>query len=168
MVAGQSMPISNFEKQQNVRNCYQRSTRCSSAERLVLRPVACRYARSTVRHPTFLIYPRRLYQRTISIPCHGERIGEDGLLWLKAHVAKCADGWNGEKTKHLDLEDRAAWTDANIEQLYQIAEAVERCEPLPESLPKLHDEGVQFLAACLELKKVRQQSGFYDASAGSV
>jgi hypothetical protein len=97
-------------------------------------------------------FTREDYIRGLFLFRDGERIGEDGLLWLKAHVAKCAHGWGDVETKNLDLEGRAAWADANVKRLYQIAEAVERCEPLPKSLPKLHDEGVQFLAACLELK----------------
>ena len=101
-------------------------------------------------------FTREDYIRGLFLFYHGERIGEDGLLWLKAHVAKCADGWNGEKTKHFDLEGRAAWTEANIERLYRIAEAVERCE----RIPKLHDEGVQFLAACLELKRADNNPDF--------
>jgi hypothetical protein len=75
---------------------------------------------------------------------------------LQAHVARCADGWNGEKTKHLDLEGRAAWAETNIKRIHEIAEAVGRCEPV-SGLP---DEPVQFLSACVELRKAANNPDF--------
>src|SRR5262249_12521528 len=95
-------------------------------------------------------YGREDYIRGLFLFADGERIGEEGLMYLKAHVARCADGWHGAETKHLDLEGRAAWTDANRERLYEVADAVERCAPLSD----LPGDPIQFLAACVELKRV--------------
>ena len=59
----------------------------------------------------------------------GKPIGEEGLLWLKAHVAARADGvtWSdhtGPRLSELDFKKRIAWTDANSELLLKIGKAV--------------------------------------------
>jgi DNA-directed RNA polymerase len=94
-------------------------------------------------------FGREDYIRGLFLFEWGEPIGEEGLVWLKAHVARSADGWRGERTKHLNLAGRAAWTEANLVHLYEVADAVERCAPI-DGLP---DDPIQFLAACLELKQ---------------
>jgi DNA-directed RNA polymerase len=81
----------------------------------------------------------------------GAPIGEEGLKYLKAHVAKTANGntFSAEwKPGRLGLDGRVAWTDANIETLRQTGEAVLRGEPIEYALPK---DRYQFLAACVEL-----------------
>jgi len=95
-------------------------------------------------------FGREDYIRGLFLFADGERIGDDGLIWLKAHVARCADGWHGEKTKHLNLEERAGWAEANIERLSEVAEAVKSCEPLYD----LPDDPIQFLAAAHELIRI--------------
>ena len=59
----------------------------------------------------------------------GKPVGEDGLRWLKAHVAARADGvtWSdhiGPRLNDLNFEDRIAWTDANSQLLLKIGKAV--------------------------------------------
>jgi DNA-directed RNA polymerase len=64
----------------------------------------------------------------------GEPIGEEGLKWLKAHVAATADGnkWSlVERPGNLDLDGRVAWTDANLEPLRKIGNAVLQGEDDP-------------------------------------
>jgi DNA-directed RNA polymerase len=87
----------------------------------------------------------------------GKPIGEDGLLWLKAHVAGRADGvsWSDHqiaRLSELNFAERVAWTDANSDLLRKIGEAVLRGDDPAKwnwALPK--DEPYQFLAACAEL-----------------
>ena len=98
----------------------------------------------------------------------GKPIGEEGLLWLKAHVAARADGvaWSdhtGPRLSELDFTERVAWTDANSELLLKIGKAVlDGDDPATldwalrgpdkgDGHPKLIDEPIQFLAACAEL-----------------
>ena len=89
----------------------------------------------------------------------GKPIGEEGLLWLKAHVAARADGvtWSdhtGPRLSELDFKKRIAWTDANSDLLLKIGKAVlDGDDPAKWAwaLPKEKDEPVQFIAACVEL-----------------
>ena len=78
----------------------------------------------------------------------GEPIGDEGLLWLKAHVAKCAGS-----NSNLNFEQRVAWTDQNIDRIYDVAERALRCEPIPD----LPDDPIQYIAACIELKQALDQ-----------
>jgi hypothetical protein len=67
--------------------------------------------------------------RALFLLAEGESIGESGLLWLKAHVAARADGnkWSPvEKPSALNLVNRVAWTNDNLETLRNIGEAVLR------------------------------------------
>jgi DNA-directed RNA polymerase len=90
----------------------------------------------------------------------GEPIGEDGLLWLKAHVAARADKnkWSKvEKPGELNFADRVAWTDAHLEDLCEIGNAVLRGDD-PKSLAwALPGKPYQFLAACIELVLALEQ-----------
>jgi DNA-directed RNA polymerase, mitochondrial len=89
----------------------------------------------------------------------GKPIGEEGLLWLKAHVAARADGvaWSdhtGPRLSELDFKKRIAWTDANSDLLLKIGKAVLVGEDPAKwawALPKEKDQPVQFVAACVEL-----------------
>jgi DNA-directed RNA polymerase len=88
----------------------------------------------------------------------GKPIGEEGLLWLKAHVAARADGvaWSshgGPRLSELDFKKRIAWTDANSELLLKIGKAVLDCDD-PAKLDwalQGNDEPIQFIAASVEL-----------------
>jgi len=78
------------------------------------------------------------------------------LKWLKAHVARSADGasWSiPPKPSKLDLAGRIAWTDKNLDLLCKIGKAVlDGADPesIWWALPA-DDEPYQFLAACAEL-----------------
>src|SRR5262245_35099350 len=92
----------------------------------------------------------------------GEPIGEEGLWWLKAHVAARADGnaWSRvEKPSKLTRDQQVAWTDSNLPELRHIGEAVLRREDPANIAWALQtidgkssiDSPYQFLAACVEL-----------------
>jgi len=76
--------------------------------------------RGRINPMPFFNFTRQDYVRSLFLFDHGEPIGEEGLLYLKAHVAATADGnkWSKvEKPGNLDLAGRIAWTDANVPQL---------------------------------------------------
>jgi DNA-directed RNA polymerase len=82
----------------------------------------------------FFNFTRQDYVRSLFLFDHGEPIGEEGLRYLKAHVAACADGnkWSLiERPGNLDLDKRIAWTDANLPLLRKIGNAVLRGEDDP-------------------------------------
>jgi DNA-directed RNA polymerase len=101
-------------------------------------------------------YQRADHIRGLFLFAKGERLGDDGLPWLKYHLAGCADGntwpWSdNRKPSKLGFDDRIAWTDRNLEQLCKIADNVlNRIVPERRWLP---DDKIQFLAACVELKQ---------------
>jgi DNA-directed RNA polymerase len=77
----------------------------------------------------------------------GEPIGEEGLKWLKAHIAGAAGG----DQRKLGHYDRIKWTEDNLERLCDVGRAVlRRDDPatIDRDLPK---DRYQFLAACVEL-----------------
>jgi DNA-directed RNA polymerase len=92
----------------------------------------------------------------------GEPIGEDGPLWLKAHVAARADGndWSHvEKPSNFGFEERIKWTGDNLDLLRKIGNAVlNRDDPSPlDWALRSIDDKYQFLAACCELVQALDQ-----------
>jgi DNA-directed RNA polymerase len=91
--------------------------------------------------------------RSLFLFADGMPIGEEGLIYLKAHVAAHADGiaWGAFlKPSSFNFEHRVAWTDYHIPLLREMVDAVLRGQTIPPtSLPK--KEPFQFLAACVEL-----------------
>ena len=90
----------------------------------------------------------------------GEKIGEEGLFYLKAHVAACADGnkWSTvERPGNLDRAGRVAWTNDNLEVLRKVGNAVLRGEDPAQwewvlvGDNKTIGDPYQFVAACVEL-----------------
>ena len=87
----------------------------------------------------------------------GKPIGEEGILWLKAHVAARADGvtWSNHlaaRLNELNFDERVAWTDANSELLLKIGRAVlDGDDPAKWAWALPKDEPIQFIAACVEL-----------------
>ena len=87
----------------------------------------------------------------------GKPIGEEGILWLKAHVAARADGvtWSNHRAarlNELNFDERVAWTDANSELLLKIGKAVlDGDDPAKWAWALPKDEPIQFIAACVEL-----------------
>jgi len=95
-------------------------------------------------------------------------IGVEGLQWLKAHVARVADGntWSRvKKPSQLSREQRIAWTDEkeNSEVLRKIGNAVlHGADPqtIDWALPSEDDERYQFIAACVELVRANDNPAF--------
>jgi DNA-directed RNA polymerase len=91
--------------------------------------------------------------RSLFLFAEGKPIGEEGLKYLKAHVAAHANDvdWGVlKKPSSHNLGHRVFWTDFHLPLLRDIAEAVLRGQTLPPVwLPK--KEPYQFLAACVEL-----------------
>jgi DNA-directed RNA polymerase len=104
----------------------------------------------------FFNFTRPDHIRSLFLFDRGEPIGEDGLLYLKAHVAKIADGnkWSTvERPGNLDLAGRIAWTDDNLELLRKIGNAVLRGDDPAqwEWVLETISDPCQFIAACAEL-----------------
>jgi DNA-directed RNA polymerase len=105
----------------------------------------------------FLNFTRSDRVRSLFLFDRGEQIGEEGVLYLKSHVAGCADGnkWSTtERPSNLDLTGRIAWTDCNFELLRKIGNAVLRGEDDPaqwEWMLRDISNPYSFIAACLEL-----------------
>jgi DNA-directed RNA polymerase len=100
-------------------------------------------------------FTREDHVRALFLFADGDPIGEEGLKWLKAHVAARADGvsWSIKPSK-LNFEGRIAWTESNLPLLRKIGEAVLRGDDptvLEWALPPEDDERYQFIAACVEL-----------------
>jgi DNA-directed RNA polymerase, mitochondrial len=82
----------------------------------------------------------------------GEPIGEEGIQWLKVHVANCGDFGKVSKKSY---DERIKWVDDNLAQIMDCAvKDWERGGPLtPEALSfwTKADKPFLFLAACVEL-----------------
>ena len=78
----------------------------------------------------------------------GEPIGEEGLYWLKVHVANCGDFecGDGVRVSKQPFAERVQWVDENLEKIKRTADA-----PLQELWWTKSDKPFQFLAACFEL-----------------
>jgi DNA-directed RNA polymerase, mitochondrial len=86
--------------------------------------------------------------RALFLFADGAPIGEEGLRWLKVHIANCGDGCGGHiKISKEPFPTRVAWVDAHREEIEHTAKA-----PLEtvEWWSKAADP-FQFLAACFEL-----------------
>ena len=96
--------------------------------------------------------------RALFLFADGEPIGEEGLKWLKAYVAACADGtsWSHvKKPSDLNLTKRVEWTETNLPLLRKIGEAVLRGDDkIKWALPK---KPCQFIAACVELVQAMEK-----------
>lgn len=73
----------------------------------------------------------------------GAPIGEEGLWWIKVHVANCGDF---NKISKRPFEERVQWTNENM---YSIAASVE--DPLTYKMWMTADKPFLFLAACFEI-----------------
>jgi Autographiviridae RNA polymerase len=94
--------------------------------------------------------------RALFLFADGKPIGEEGLWWLKVHVAGTANGnsWsNEEKPGRLSRQERVKWVDANLDTLRNIGKAVLRCDDLASLGWALPKDPYQFLAACVELEQ---------------
>jgi DNA-directed RNA polymerase len=88
-------------------------------------------------------YQREDYVRSLFLFAEGKPIGEEGLKWLKIHVANCGDFG---KVSKRPFEEREQWADANLTDLVGYVEA-----PLVNQGWIQADKPFLFLAAAREL-----------------
>lgn len=81
--------------------------------------------------------------RALFLFADGEPIGEEGLYWLKVHVANCGDF---DKISKRPFSERLQWVDNHLKQIERAA-----ATPLEEQWWTTADKPFQFLAACFEL-----------------
>jgi DNA-directed RNA polymerase len=95
--------------------------------------------------PSFA-FPREDRVRALFQFADGVELGEEGLYWLKVHVANCGDF---NKISKRPFEERAQWTTDNLDLIRDAAEF-----PLSMSSRdwwRQADKPFLFLAACMEL-----------------
>jgi DNA-directed RNA polymerase, mitochondrial len=94
----------------------------------------------------------------------GEPITEDGIRYLKSHVAAQADGveWGSDKKpSRLYIDKRIAWVDSNHDPLRAVAQAALKGEmPRADLLPPEDDHPWAFIAACVELYRANNNPEF--------
>jgi DNA-directed RNA polymerase len=85
--------------------------------------------------------------RALFLFADGEPIGEDGIRWLKIHVASCAAvSTAAGKTDKLPLSARVDWVDQNLDRIRAVTEV-----PLRELWWTETEDPFLFLASCFEL-----------------
>jgi hypothetical protein len=93
---------------------------------------------------------------------HGAPIGEEGIRWLKVHVAARACGLKGNEWIHvpkpdrLNFEGRLAWTDHHLKRLRRIGDCILAGKPLDQDDLPEKDERYQFARACIELAQAER------------
>lgn len=88
-------------------------------------------------------FSREDYVRSLFLFSDGEPIGEEGLYWLKVHVANCGDF---DKISKRSFDERVAWVNRSIGWIKTIVS-----DPLYYQAWTGADTPFLFLAACLEL-----------------
>lgn len=107
-------------------------------------------------------FQREDHIRALFLFKEGEPIGEEGIAWLKVHLANCGDFGKVSKKSY---EERIKWVDENLERIRDCAEQDwDRGGPLtPEALSfwTQADKPFLFLAACIELTKALEHGPDY-------
>ena len=80
----------------------------------------------------------------------GRELGENGLKWLKIHLANCGDF---NKISKRSFEEREQWTNENLASILVWAE-----QPLSTLTWTKADKPFLFLAACIELSQALKSS----------
>lgn len=102
--------------------------------------------RGRVYAMTHFNFQREDKVRALFLFADGEPIGEQGLYWLKVHVANCGDF---DKISKRPFEERVKWVDENLDRVSAVADA-----PLTTSALSVWtsaDKPFLFLASCIEL-----------------
>jgi DNA-directed RNA polymerase len=94
----------------------------------------------------FFNFQRSDLVRSLHLFADGEPIGEEGLWWLKVHVANCGDF---DKISKQPFEERVQWTDNNAAVIREIAASPLAAHAL--GVWTTADQPFLFLAACMEL-----------------
>jgi DNA-directed RNA polymerase len=122
--------------------------------------------RSRVYAITHFNFQREDKVRALFLFSEGEAIGEEGIYWLKLHVANCGafkvevEGADGKKEKQgIDkrpFEERIRWVDDNIALIADYAK-----RPLYNTGWTTADAPFLFLAACRELTNAIEEGTSY-------
>jgi DNA-directed RNA polymerase, mitochondrial len=91
--------------------------------------------------------------RALFLFAEGAPIGEEGLYWLKVHLANCGDF---NRISKKPFADRVQWVDDNLARIRAAAEA-----PLEDCWWRTVDAPFQFLAACMELSSALEEGPTY-------
>ena len=101
--------------------------------------------------------------RALFLFADGEPIGDDGLYWLKVHVAIRGDfpavAGETEKISKQPFAERVKWVDDNLARIQDVAEA-----PLEDDWWTEAKDPFQFLAACMELSRAVKEGSAYVSS----
>jgi DNA-directed RNA polymerase len=103
--------------------------------------------RSRVYALTHFNFQREDRVRALFLFANGEPIGEDGIYWLKLHVANCGAFKGEDKVDKKPFEERIKWVDENLTLITDYVRSV-RCSTLAGPRPTAP---FLFLAACREL-----------------
>ena len=119
-----------------------------AAEQAFWTPYSCDW-RGRLYGCTHFNFSRDDRVRALFLFANGMPIGEEGLYWLKVHVANTGDVG---KISKRPFEERVAWVDQNIEALRDIAQNPYSTAMLRGPLKWTQaDKPFLFLAACQEL-----------------
>jgi DNA-directed RNA polymerase len=102
----------------------------------------------------FFNFQRSDLVRALHLFADGEPIGEEGLWWLKVHVANCGDF---DKVSKAPFEERVKWTEDNAAVIRAIAE--NPLAEVPLAMWSKADKPFLFLAACLEFSSALLRVG---------
>ena len=91
--------------------------------------------------------------RALFLFADGAPIGDDGLRYLKIHVANCGDF---DKISKRPLEERIAWVEQRMAELLQVA-----ASPMSHLWWTKADKPFLFLAACMELSAAVKSGSAY-------
>ena len=101
--------------------------------------------------------------RALFLFADGEPIGDDGLYWLKVHVANRGDfpavAGETQKISKQPFAERVKWVDDNLARIQDVAEA-----PLEDHWWIDAKDPFQFLAACMELSRAVKEGSAYVSS----
>jgi DNA-directed RNA polymerase len=95
-------------------------------------------------------FQRQDWIRSLFLFAEGEPLGDDGLFWLKVHVANCGDF---DKISKKPFKERVAWVDQNLDLIQHTV-----FDPLLMDFRWMEaDKPFLFLAACIELTGALQK-----------
>jgi DNA-directed RNA polymerase, mitochondrial len=114
--------------------------------------------RGRVYSTTHFSLEREDHVRGLHLFAYGEPLSEDGLYWLKIHLANCGDVG---KISKRPFDERVRWVDDNLDQILACAsQPVANCYWWKEAA-----EPAMFLAACFEfadaLEAIQEGRTFY-------
>ena len=108
--------------------------------------------------PQFAVQRQDAVRAQIDIK-NGAEIGEDGTLWLRAHVAARAGGcpWSDDpKPDRQNFNGRLAWTERHHDRLLWIGNRILGGDEIGKDDLPAKDERYQFARACVELAQAER------------